>query len=72
MAKAFGAPLLKNVNSNADRSHIVKQVGLEKVRYGVVEEILHSDDSDFQSWRLLVDVDEDGHVKKPKPGVMLS
>lgn len=65
IAKAFGAPLLENVNSNACKSQIVKEVGPERVRYGVVEEKL---DHEVSRPLLRVDSDDDGHVETPEPG----
>ncbi len=36
-AAAMGAPMLADVNSNADRSRIVRVVGTRRVRYGSVK-----------------------------------
>ncbi len=64
VANAFGAPLLDTVNSNADRSHIARDVGYKQVRYGSVEEGTEGE----SLLRLRVEENQDERVGAPKPG----
>ncbi len=67
--KAFGAPLFEGMNSNTHRSHILKQVGHEQVRYGVVEDKTE----DESTCQLLIDIDhDDARLSKPRPGATFS
>ncbi len=61
-AKAFEAPLLKEVHSNAPRSKIVETVGMQHVRYGVMQE------KNDEPRRLHIEENHDGQVKTPEPG----
>ena len=38
VARAFGAPILRNSNSNADARALLKQVGYRPVKYGVISD----------------------------------
>jgi hypothetical protein len=69
-AKAFGAPLLAHVNSNAGDAQLAREAGAARVRYGVVEE--RTPDGESVRLRLQLEATDAGsrRVLTPKRGMV--
>jgi hypothetical protein len=61
IAKAFDAPHLGTVNGNAEGRDVAKEVGLRRVRYGVVQDIAGAAKGELKLY-------DEEYVRKPRPG----
>ncbi|KAL8965508.1 MAG: hypothetical protein Q9183_003818 [Haloplaca sp. 2 TL-2023] len=67
-AKAFGAPVLRTNDSNADARGILKDVGEKEVRYGVVTTSTFEGFGGEVKQRTQLVIGDTERVRKPRSG----
>ena len=72
MARAFGAPDLKNYDSNSTAKSLLEEVGGQKVQYGVSTVTTGADASETQQPRSRLVMSRPDLVRSPKDGETFS